>query len=263
MDGDRLRQAANVVLAITQVTMAALSSTGVFGGASVGAISDRFDSSVVPAGYTFAIWSVIYPLSLAYAVYQARPAVRTDPRLRRTGWWTAAAFAASSVWIVAFQQEVFVLAQAVIAVLLVTLAVAYGRLLGADRSRRPVERVLVDGHAGLYLAWATVATLAGASQTLLSLGGEAPAGSPGWGILVLLVGGGVAAWVTTVAGGEAAYPAAVVWGLAGVAVGQFTSSAPVGVVAVLAALLVVAAFLRARTGRGGRAAGRGRRPAPA
>lgn len=59
MDGDRLRQAANVVLAITQVTMAALSSTGVFGGASVGAISDRFDSSVVPAGYTFAIWSVI------------------------------------------------------------------------------------------------------------------------------------------------------------------------------------------------------------
>lgn len=161
MDMDKARQAANVVLAIAQVAIAALSFTGLFGAASVGAVSDGFDSSVVPAGYTFAIWSVIYPLSLAYAVYQARPSARADQRLRRTGRWTAAAFAASSLWIVAFQQQAFVLAQALITGLLVVLAVAYARLLGSRRSRGLVERVLVDGHAGLYLGWATVAALTG------------------------------------------------------------------------------------------------------
>lgn len=254
MDGDRLRQVVNVVLAVAQVVSAGLSSTGFLGGRSVGAISDGFDSAVVPAGYTFVIWSLIYPLSLGYAVYQARPAVRTDPRLRRTGWWTALAFAASTVWI-AFQQEVFLLAQAIITVLLVALGgglrAAAGR--GGAPARTTAERVLVDGHAGVYLGWATVATLAGASQTLLAVGaGGLGLGAAAWAVLVLLVGGAVAAWVTTAADGEPGCPAAVAWGLVGIAVGQFPASPLVGTAALVVALLVVTASVRARRDTPGR-----------
>ena len=42
----------------------------------VGNVSDRYPTYVVPAGYAFSIWSVIFALSLAYAVWQALPAQR-------------------------------------------------------------------------------------------------------------------------------------------------------------------------------------------
>jgi hypothetical protein len=50
----------------------------------------------VPAGYAFTIWSLIFTLSLGYAVWQALPSERENPLLRRVGWLTASVMAATS-----------------------------------------------------------------------------------------------------------------------------------------------------------------------
>ncbi|MEI2620046.1 MAG: hypothetical protein V9G09_04825 [Candidatus Nanopelagicales bacterium] len=63
-------------------------------------MSDRYSHVLTPAGYTFAIWGLIYVASLGLAVYQALPSQHTPAQcIRATGWWLAAAFAASTIWV--------------------------------------------------------------------------------------------------------------------------------------------------------------------
>ena len=52
-----------------------------FNGQTTGEISDRFQVYFVPAGYVFSIWGLIYLGLLAFAVFQALPAQRDNPRL--------------------------------------------------------------------------------------------------------------------------------------------------------------------------------------
>ena len=84
---DVARQAANVVGALFQLAMTAAAS------AAIQSVVDEEPRSLVePTPYAFTIWALIFVLSLAYAVYQALPANRDSLVLRRTGWFTAAAF---------------------------------------------------------------------------------------------------------------------------------------------------------------------------
>jgi hypothetical protein len=75
----------------------------------------------VPAGYAFTIWSLIFALSLSYAVCQALPSERESPRLRRVGWLTASAMAATSAWMIVFKRSLFALSVAVMLWLLASL----------------------------------------------------------------------------------------------------------------------------------------------
>ena len=56
------------------MVLSALSSTGFMGGASLPEIDAQSALGLQPAGYTFAIWGLIYLLLLVYTVYQALPA---------------------------------------------------------------------------------------------------------------------------------------------------------------------------------------------
>ena len=80
-DGKRdvARQASTVVGALFQVLAGAI--------VPIGAIAGERPSLVIPADYAFAVWGPIFLLCLAYATYQALPANRHDPLLRRVGWF--------------------------------------------------------------------------------------------------------------------------------------------------------------------------------
>jgi hypothetical protein len=93
---DRLRQALNVVLSITQVVAICwtfLVNTNFSFDERAG-----YEPPVIPAGYTFTVWFVIYAGAFVYAVYQALPQQRTNPLLRRIGWWTSGAYGAATIW---------------------------------------------------------------------------------------------------------------------------------------------------------------------
>jgi hypothetical protein len=91
-------------------------------------ISDRFPSLFTPAGYVFSIWGIIYLGWLAYTVYQALPAQRTNPRLRAIGWPYVVSGVANSLWIFLWHYNRFTLSLAVMLVLLASLIVVYGQL---------------------------------------------------------------------------------------------------------------------------------------
>lgn len=257
MASDRLRQVFNFVFAITQTVASAV--TPLLGLPFVGEVSDRYPTYVVPAGYAFSIWSLIFALSLAYAVWQALPAQRGNPLLRRVGWPTAAAFAGSTLWQLVFPAGWYGVSVVLIVATLVSLAVAVGRTAGWRTPLSGAERWLVWIACGIYLGWITVATVANAAQALLAGGVvHLGLGAETWGV-VMLIAAGLIASAVTLRTRNAGYPLAVIWALVAVFAARrappvVTQSATVaytalGVAAVVAAALAVSVIGR-RGGEG-------------
>lgn len=210
-----------VVLAVWQVVAAGLSQSGILPGDDVGTISDRYDSWIDPAGYAFSIWGLIYVASLVLAAYQARSTRAEDPALAAVRAPLAVAFLLSGAWIIVFQQEQFIAAQAIIVALTAALAVAYAGLARQGRPRSAAERWIVFTTVGLYLGWATVATVAGASTTLLAVG-TTDLGLPTVALaaLVLTVAALISIGITAAGPPEPGFPLAAAWALAAIAVEQ-------------------------------------------
>ncbi len=233
-----------LVLAVVQLVAAGLSGTGVLPGDDVGTISDRQDSALDPAGYAFAIWGLIYAASLVLAAFQAAGARRDDARLAGLRAPLALAFALNAAWIVLFQQEQFVPAHLVLIVLTAALAVGYARLAATGRPRSTAERWIVDATLGLYLGWATVATVAGTSTTLVGAG-VTDLGLPtdAWAVLALVAAAVVVGAVTLRGLPEPGFPLATAWALVAIVVEQAEPWPVVAAVAAAAAVVPVAALV--------------------
>ena len=177
---DVARQAANVVGAIFQVVAGMILARGEMPGEEI--------TQIQPSNFAFVVWAPIFLLCLAYAVYQALPANRERPLLRRTGPFTAAAFYLNGVLVILPSPERFVLTEGLVVVMLLCLAVAYLRLMRLERGALGrADRWLVALPVGLFFGWITAATVVGAAQVLVYLG--LPAGSSGLsGAALLLVG---------------------------------------------------------------------------
>jgi hypothetical protein len=249
MQTDRLRQSLNLFFALAQPILGFIGSQE-FLGSSIGAISARYPTYVVPAGYAFTIWSLIYALSLGYGFWQFMPAQRSNPLLRKVGWFTAPALALTSVWIIVFQQLWFAMSVVIMLVLLGSLIGVIVRLPASTANFSRTEFWLVYVHFSIFLGWITIATVANIGQALTAAqwsgwGVEERT----WGIIILLAAGVIAAWVTAALRGNRPYALTVIWALLAVAVKQFssalaTSSNLVGIAAIGAILFVIIASLR-------------------
>lgn len=248
MKTDRVRQLLNLCLAIAQPVVALLVNLEITG-PSIGAISNRYPTYVVPAGYAFSIWSLIFALSLGYGIWQVRPAQRENPLLRRIGWLTASALAASSIWMPVFQQRLFVPSLAVIVWLLVSLIAVVARIYQHNRTFTQAERWLVYVHFSIFLGWVTVATVANVGQVLTAYGWSGwGIQLETWGVVALILAGAIGSIVTAAMKGNVPYALAVIWALIAISVNQYTQSVPtssttVGAIAAGMALLVAAALL--------------------
>ncbi|OMH32459.1 hypothetical protein BGP79_07240 [Tersicoccus sp. Bi-70] len=223
--------------------------SGAFGGTGIqnaasGALGP--DATLLaPARPAFAIWSVIYLGLLLYAVWQALPRHRRDPRQRDTGYAAAVSMLLNAAWILVAQAGWLPLTVPVIVALLVTLIVLYRRLVtGPDP--RAVEAVLVDGTFGLYLGWVSVATTANITAALAGplapVGVDLDGGAVWWAILVLAVVAVVGAGLALAGDGRVAPALALGWGLAWIAVSRLDGalrSTPTAVTAIAAVVLIV------------------------
>ncbi len=90
-----------------------LSSRGAFGPDNA-TLAARYPNLLAAAGYAFAIWGLIYLLDLAWAVWQASAARRYDRALQPVRPWVVIGFLLTAAWPVAFGQQVFWLALAII-----------------------------------------------------------------------------------------------------------------------------------------------------
>ncbi len=246
---DLLRQGLNLLLSVTQFAAAILTFSGQFGDQLF--YSDRRDPLIVPADYAFSVWGVIFPASIAYGIYQALPAQRDNPLLRHIGWWTAFAFGCITLWSPATLFDP----------LRYTVPLFFGALGGLiyalyQISRRPsltrAERLLVAAPIGVYAAWSTVGTIANTSTSLFGLGYTDPFfAEQTWAMIMLLVGGVISSFMTTVSRGNLGYALTIIWALVAIVVANVVDhpNTPVAVMAGGMAALVGAVVIRARARR--------------
>lgn len=246
--------AASAVFAV----IAAYVGSGAAGGTPIqnaanGALSAT-STPVAPAAPAFSVWSVIYLMLFAYAVWQLLPKQSAAERQRRLGYWIAASLILNGLWILSVQFDFLVLSLPIIAVLLAVL----GRCFALCLRYRPsgmLDAVFTDGTVGLYLGWVTIATAANAAAVFTAYGFTGfGIGANVWAVIVIAVAAIVGVAVAIAGRGRLTPAITLAWGLAWVAVGRLTGeliSTPAGIAAIVAAVVVIgsAVIIRLTAGR--------------
>lgn len=218
MNKNILRQMMVILGFLVTVVVNGLANALPLNGQMTGEISDYFKVYFTPAGYVFSIWGLIYLALLLYAIYQALPAQRENPRLVRTGWWFVLSCAANTGWIFAWHWNQYLLSLGLMLVVLVSLVKVY---LGLEIGRTKVgnaETWLAQVPFSIYLGWITVATVANATAVLdfYSWTGFGIAEET-W-LVVMLVVALVVAGLVTWTRRDIPYLLVLAWAFAGIAV---------------------------------------------
>jgi len=242
MKRDTLRQIIIVIAVVATIVVNALANILPLNGQETGAISDRFAIYFVPAGYVFSIWGLIYLGLIAYAVFQALPAQRENPRLRSIGGLFLLSSVANIAWIFLWHYEVFAATLPVMLVLLGSLIAIYLRL---GTGLTPVSRAetwMVQVPFSIYLGWITVATVANATQLLYFLGWNGGALGPEVWTVIMLAVAVLLAWLMAITRRDVAYLLVLVWAFIGIAT-KHAGTPVVSNAAWIATVLVAAAVI--------------------
>lgn len=236
----RALQIVNITAVVLVIVMNILSSALPLNGRSVEEISDALPSFFTPAGYTFAIWGLIYLALLGFGIYQALPAQRTRPYLAKIGNLFAFSTLFNVAWLFAWHYEFYALSIGFMVALLITLIAIYLRL---DIGRRNplltnADKLFYQAPFSLYLGWITVATIANVSSVANYWGWNGfGIAQPTWSAIMMLVAV-IVAGVLLINRRNLAYAGVLVWALFGIRA-AYPDVAVVANTAVAAAVAII------------------------
>ena len=140
---------------------------------TIGEISNDYRSLFTPAGYTFAIWGIIYLMLFSFAIYQGRSLfvkVKNDDFVLKTGWWFVLSCIFNSLWVFAWIYEYTGLSCVFIFLLLIALLkIVLNNRMELDDERFPTI-AFVWWPFVIYSGWVTVASIANVSTYLIKSG---------------------------------------------------------------------------------------------
>lgn len=164
-------QAINIVAYIVTVAVNGLAgSTTLIGGVTSADVSDKYPTLVTPAGFTFAIWGIIYTLLALFVIYQALPKNRDKPFLGQVGIFFALSSVFNICWLLLWHYDLISYSVILMLLLLASLILVYLRL---DIGRVAVslkERAFIHLPFSVYLGWISIATIANISVALTAAG---------------------------------------------------------------------------------------------
>jgi len=219
---DTWRQAGNLIFALTQIA-AGYVFTIFAVGRSLNSSAAAYPTPVIPAGYAFSIWGIIFLFSLAYAIYQLLPSQRENSLLRRLGWFTASAFFFNTVWELVAQLVTFNWPTLFIIVLILVSALAAFFRLPAYRKLERREKWLVFTPVSLLAGWVSAATFVNLSSVLNQLNFNNFGFSlAGFSLLIIALACLFAAFILYKSGGNVLYGLTVIWALVAILVANLT-----------------------------------------
>lgn len=218
MNKNILRQLVVVLVVVATIAINILANALPFNGLNTGEISDRFNVYFVPAGYVFSIWGLIYIGLLAYAIYQALPAQRMNPRLQAIWGWVVLGCLANSTWMFLWHYEQFIGTLGAMLILLATLISVYLRLGIRRESVTVAETWSVRIPFSVYLGWITVATIANVSDVLDYVSWNAFGISDEIWMVIILATVLIISTLMSFSRRDIPFTAVILWALAGIAV---------------------------------------------
>lgn len=259
----RIVIAAGALLAV----IGAAWGSGAFGGTPIqdaaGGALAADATLLAPATPAFGIWSAIYGGLVLFAAVQLLPRTGARPRVRAVAWHLLAAMVLNAAWIAVVQAGHLWASVGVLAAIVAALGWAAARLTRPG-PRGWVDVIAVDLPTGLYLGWASVATVANIAAAGSRQLGSAPEDGT---YLAAAVMGAVAligiAMVRDLATAPAlawAVAAALSWGLAWIGDGRLRGAlvdavvgwaalGAAGVILLSTAVVTIDAAVRARRDR--------------
>lgn len=245
---DYLRQFLNIVGAIGEIAFS-IWSVNTTMGVDISE-QDSTNTFITPAGYAFSIWSLIYFGVIVYAIYQALPAQRENPLLRKIGWATAFNFLLTCAWLVASQFQYLWVTVAIIFTMLALLVYCLIQFIRHRATITPLEQIVVVLPISIFAGWITVASVANTAAALVFSGFEnVLLADPVWAGVMVIIAGVIAAFTTYVTRGNRGYALAVIWAIVAIAVANVERNGGEGIpyVAVAATGLVGLALLLGQT----------------
>ena len=241
---DTLRQILTLAAVLAAIIVNTVTNLAPPSGQNVGEIANTVlgEVLIIPANYAFAIWGLIYLGLVSLAIYQALPAQKRHPQLRKLDHLLVIASIAQIVWIFLFEYQLFALSVVAMLLILLPLIVLYLRLgIGVERVSRQ-QKWLVNIPVSIYLAWISVATIINVAGTLYSWGWNGwGISDSGWTVIMLVVGAAIAT-VVGLQRGDTAFVLVLVWAFTAIAVANWAIPLIFWTAVILAIALAVVAF---------------------
>ena len=214
-------------------------STTIIGGQDTAQVSDENFTLITPAGYTFAIWGIIYTLLGLFVIYQALPSDK-GKTAEKVGWFFILSCVANICWLFLWQFEYLTVSVALMFLLFGSLLMAYLRLGISKSPASWRERIAVHAPFGVYLGWITIASIANVAAALVSLHWDGfGLGAETWGILVTVIALLIATLVVLTRT-DVAYGLVIIWALIGISANE-SGNQNVTLVAQISAVIVAVA----------------------
>jgi hypothetical protein len=225
-----------LVLAATAGTIAFnwLAANGHVNGVTPAMISDKYPTSITPAGYAFAIWGFIYFGMTVFSIYQLLPSnIRRFSPIRSLYIMSCAL---NCAWIYFWHHDQIAICLAVILGLLAVLLLIVAKLRRFDSF---ADSAVAKLPFGIYAGWVTAASLVNFAVLFSYL--KIDIGSPLFGVVLILVAAAMAV-IIRIRLTNYFYPLAIAWALTAIAINQsgqtwIVLAAAAGVVACLIASL--------------------------
>jgi len=246
-------QAINIVAYIVTVAVNGLAgSTTLLGGVTSADVSDKYPTLVTPAGFTFAIWGIIYILLALFVIYQALPKNSDKPFLGQVSIFFALSSVFNICWLLLWHYDLISYSVILMLLLLASLILVYRRL---DIGRVAVslkERLFVHLPFSVYLGWISIATIANISVALTAAGWDGFGIEPATWAVVIIGVAVVLSLAMLATRRDVAFNLVVVWALLGILANQggqegVVLASEVAIVIVLVAIVatvVVSKFKR-------------------
>jgi hypothetical protein len=212
---DRVRSLLVIVATFGTIVFNFFAAAGKINGTTPEEISAKYETLVTPAGYAFAIWSLIYAGIIAFSVYQVLPANIAKFRNIRTFFVLSCAL--NCGWIYFWHHDQIFVCLVLIFLLGVSLFLIN---LNLRTTQTPGEYWLVKVPFGIYFGWVTAATLVNFAILLVYLKVEMT--DMVWtivSVVLILVAAGLGV-LMRIRLTNYLYPLAIAWALTAIAVKQ-------------------------------------------
>lgn len=211
----------NVVSFLAVVVVNTLAgSTTLLNNRNTANVSALYPSLITPAGFTFAIWGIIYALLFVFVVFQLLPGHRQDAFHSQVGYLFALSSVFNIMWLFLWQYDYIAESVVLMFALLASLIAIYLRLR-IGKSEVPLgEKLSVHLPFSVYLGWITVASIANVASALVSVNwDDFGISETTWAVLVLAVALIIALAVLATRR-DVAYDLVITWALLGIMANQ-------------------------------------------
>lgn len=237
---DRVRSLLVIVATLATIVFNFYSAAGRINGTTPAEISDQYQTMITPAGYAFAIWSLIYAGLIAFSVFQLLPSNAVRFRTIRTFFILSCAL--NCGWIYFWHHGQIAVCFVLIFLLAVTLFLISLNLRTAET---PGEYWLAKVPFGIYFGWVTAATLV--NFAILLVHWNVNFSDSTWtlvsvALIMLAAGLGVLIRIKLT---NYIYPLAIAWALTAIAVKQsgYTSIVAACALGVIISLIATLSFV--------------------